>query len=131
MVINYSQSDLKNFFFELWNFGNAHLAEKHKLQLIWNREKLCDQIINLNAFFFFLLTGASWYYHTIYLVFTYFASFTDYEDDIFEGISNLHVQGSKLGGKINKFDRKSFKKLNSTEFTELMEFVFSRSAINC
>ena len=39
-----------------------------------------NQIFNLNAFF--LLTGATWYYHTIYLVFTYFASFTDYEDGI-------------------------------------------------
>ncbi len=36
-------------------------------------------------------------------MFTYFASFTDYEDDIFEVISNLHVQGSKFGGKIYKF----------------------------
>ena len=34
------------------------------------------------------------------LVFTYFASFTDYEDDIFEVISNWHVQGSKFGDKI-------------------------------
>ena len=62
----------------------------------------------------------------IYLVFKYFALFTDYEDDYFEVISNLHVQGSKVGGKINKFGGRSFKKLNSTEF---MEFVFSRSAV--
>ena len=61
-----------------------------------------NQIFNLNAFFFFLLTGATWYYHTIYLVFTYFASFTDYEDDIFEVIFNLHVQGSKFGRKFDK-----------------------------
>ena len=82
-----------------------------------------NEIFNLNAFFFFLLTGATWYYHTIYLVFTYFALFTDYEDDIFEVISNLHVQGSKFGGKMTKFGGKSFKMLNSTEF---IEFVFSR-----
>ena len=43
-----------------------------------------NQIFNLNAFFFFLLTGATWYYLTIYLVFTYFESFIDYEDDIFK-----------------------------------------------
>ena len=55
---------------------------------------------NLNAFFCFLFTGATLYYHTIYLVFRYFASFTDYEDDIFKVISNMHVQGSKFGGKI-------------------------------
>ena len=58
------------------------------------------QIFNLTAFFFFPLTGATWYYHTIYLVFTYFASFTDH---IYEVISNLHVQEFKFGGKINKF----------------------------
>ena len=68
--------------------------------------KCVNQKFNLNAFFFFLLTGATWYYHTIYLVVTYFASFTDYEDDIFEVISNLHVQGSKFGGKINKYGGK-------------------------
>ena len=49
-----------------------------------------------------------------------------YEDAIFEVVSNLHVQGSKFGGKINKFGGKSFEKLNSTEF---MEFVFSKSAM--
>ena len=49
---------------------------------------------------------ATWYYHTICIVFTYFASFTGYEYDIFEVISKLKVQGSKFGGK-------SFKK-NST-----------------
>ena len=52
--------------------------------------------------------------------------FTDYEDDICEDIYNLHVHGSKSGGKIYKFGGKSFKKLNSTEF---MEFVFSKSEV--
>ena len=52
-------------------------------------------------------------------VFIYFALFTDYEDDIFDVISNLHVQGSKFG-------RTSKMKLNSTEF---MEFVFSKSVL--
>ena len=63
---------------------------------------------------FSLLTDATWYYHTIYLVFTYFALFTDYEDDMFKVIYNLNVQESKFGGKIAKFGGKYFKKLNST-----------------
>ena len=61
-----------------------------------------------------------------YWVFTYFASFTYYEDDIIEVISNFHIQGVKIGGKKNKFGRKSFKKLN---FAEFMEFIFSKSDI--
>ena len=73
--------------------------------------------------FFFLLTGATCYHHAIYIVLTYFASFTGYGDDIFEGISNLHVQGSKFGGKLEKFGGKPLKKLNAAEF---MEFVFSQ-----
>ena len=42
------------------------------------------------------------------IVFPYFASFTGYEDDIFEVISNMHVQGSKFGGKFDKFGGKHF-----------------------
>ena len=63
--------------------------------------------------FFFLFTCATWYYHTICLVITYLASFSDYEDDIFEAVSksNWHVQGFKFGGKIYKFGGKSFKKI--------------------
>ena len=61
---------------------------------------------------------------TVHKLFTHFASFTGYEDDILEVSSNLHVQESKFGGKIYKFGGKYFKKLNSTEF---MEFVFSKS----
>ena len=67
------------------------------------------------------LTGATWYYHTIYLLFDYFASFTDYGNDIFEVISNLHVQRSNFGEKSNKCGGKSKQKLSTTEF---MEFVF-------
>ena len=38
---------------------------------------------------------------------------------IFFNFYNLHFQGFKLGEKINKFGKKSFKKkLNSTEFME-------------
>ena len=83
-----------------------------------------NQIFNKKSLFFFFLTAAIWYYHAIYIVLKYFAWFTGYENDIFEVISNLDVQGSKFGGKVNKFGGKSKKKLNSTEF---MEFVFSRS----
>ena len=43
------------------------------------------------------------YYHAIYIIFTYFASFTGDEDEIFEVISDLHVQESKFGRKIYKF----------------------------
>ena len=74
----------------------------------------------LNALFFSLLRGATWYNNAIYLLFTYSVPFIGYEDDILEVISNLHVQGAKCGKKKN-FDGKSFKKLNSVEF---MEFVF-------
>ena len=70
------------------------------------------------------MTGATGYYYAIYIVFTYFASFTSYEDEILEVISNLYVLESKFGGKNYKFGGKSFKKLNSAEF---MEFVFSKS----
>ena len=59
-----------------------------------------NKIFNPNALFFFLLTGATWYYHAIYIVFTYFASFTGYKDDILKVISNLQVQESKFGGEI-------------------------------
>ena len=41
-------------------------------------------------------------------------------------ISNWHVKGSKFGRKIYKFGVKSFKKLYSTEF---MELVFSKSDV--
>ena len=61
------------------------------------------------------------------IVFTYCASFTGYEDGILEVVSNLHIQESKFGGKINKFGGKSFKKLNSAEF---MELIFSKSAFD-
>ena len=62
-----------------------------------SRQNSKNQIFNPCVFFFFLLTGATWYYHAIYKVLTYFASFTGYEDDIFEVILNLHVQWSKFG----------------------------------
>ena len=45
------------------------------------------------------------------IIFTCFALFTDYEDDNFEIISNLHIQGSKFGEKINKFGGKSKNKI--------------------
>ena len=71
-----------------------------------------NKLFNTNAIFFFLLTGATWCYHAIYIVFTYFESFTGYEDDILKVISSLQVQESKFGGKIYKFGEKSFKTMN-------------------
>ena len=53
-----------------------------------------------------------YYLHIIYI----FASFTCYENFIFEVISNFHFQESKFGRKIDKFGGKSFKKLNPAEF---------------
>ena len=41
-----------------------------------------NQIFNPCSFFFFFFTGATWYYHAVYSVFTYFASFTGYTNDI-------------------------------------------------
>ena len=73
-----------------------------------SQQNSVNQMFNPCELFFFLLTGATWYYHAIYIVFTYFASFTGYEDDIFEFISDLHVQGSKFGGKFDKLSGKSF-----------------------
>ena len=64
-----------------------------------SQQNSSNQIFNQNAFFFFLLTGATWYYLTIYIVFTYFASYTGCEDDIFEVISNLNIQGSTFSQK--------------------------------
>ena len=79
------------------NIGQKKGVNYDKFEIATNCVK---QTFNLNAFSFFLFTGATWYYHTICLVITYFASFTDYEDDIFQVISNWHVQRSKFGQKI-------------------------------
>ena len=89
----------KEIFGKLCNFWNTDLAED-----------FVNQIFDPWAFFFFLLTGATWYYYAIYVVFTYFASYTGYENDICEVISNLHVQGWKFGGKFEKCGGKSFSK---------------------
>ena len=53
------------------------------------------------------------------MVFTYFASFTGYENDIFEVISYLHVQGAKFGGKWTNLAEIQ-KKLNFAEFIETL-----------
>ena len=119
----------KTFFFKLWNFGNTDLAEKEcKIQKNLNRNKTAYiNYLNQMPFFFFFLTDATLYYHAIDIVFTFFESFTGYEDDILEVSSHFHVQESKFGGKIDKFGGKSFKKVNSTEF---IKFVFSKSVSN-
>ena len=104
---------------QIWRKKNP--VNYDKLEL-WQNS--VNQIFNPHAFLFFLLTGATWYYHAIYLVFTYVLSFTGCEYDIFEVISNLHRQGYNFGGKFDKFSGKPFRKLNSAEF---MEFIFSKS----
>ena len=90
----------KSIFWWALNFGNTHLLKKtqnyHQFKIAKNS---VNQIFNPHAFFFFLLTGSTWYYHAIYIVLKCFASFTGYEDDIFEGISNFNIQGCKFGGK--------------------------------
>ena len=95
---------------EIWEyrFGgkNAYITTNVK-----SRQNSVNQIFNPYACLFFLLTGATCYYHDIYIVFKYFASFTGYTDNIFEVISNLHVQGSKFGGKFDKLCGKSLKKI--------------------
>ena len=62
-----------------------------------SQQNSVNQIFNPNAYFFSFFTGALCYSHAIYIVLKYFASFTGYEDDIFEGISNLNFQESKFG----------------------------------
>ena len=83
-----------------YRFGGKNLEITTNLKL---QQNSVNQIFNLNAFFFFPLTGGIVHYYTIYLLFTYFELFTDYEDDICQVTSNLHVQGSKFGQKIYKF----------------------------
>ena len=61
--------------------------------------------IYTNAFLFYLLTGAAWYYHAIYIVLTFLETFTGYEDYVLKGNSNLCVQRSKFGWEIYKFCR--------------------------
>ena len=94
----------KFFFGEFWKYryGGKKCVNYEKFKS-WQNS--VNQIFNPHALFFFLLTGATWYYHAIYIVITYSASFTGYEDDIFEIISNMHVQVSKFGGKFDKFGR--------------------------
>ena len=45
------------------------------------------QKLKLNALFFNISTGATWYYHATFMVISDFELFTDYEDDIFKEIS--------------------------------------------
>ena len=88
----------ENFGIQIWQEKNLLITTNLKL-----RQNSLNQIFNPCAFFFFLLTCSRRYYHATYIVFTYFASFTGYQDDIFEVIFNLHVQVSKFGGTFDKF----------------------------
>ena len=65
--------------------------------------------------------------HAIYIVFTYFASFKDYEDDIFEVFFLIcKLKDPKLARKWTNFVGE--KKINYAEF---MELVYSKSAHMC
>ena len=108
-----SKTDLEKPFFVNSEILGMHIRRKkcinyNKFEIATN---CVNEIFNLDAYLFFLFPGAKWYYHIIYIVFTCFALFTDYKDDIFKVISNLNVQGYKSGGKIYKFGGKSLKKL--------------------
>ena len=59
-------------FWEYW-FGGKSLLIKTNLKL---QQDCVNQLSNQNAFFLFLLTGGTSYYHDIHIVFTYFSSFT-------------------------------------------------------
>ena len=64
--------------------------------------------IKTNVFFFFISTGATWYYHAIFVVIIYFELFTDYEDDIFKVIFNLHIQLEMWGSKSSESKQNMF-----------------------
>ena len=59
----------------------------YQIPLITTKLKLWQEcvnhIFNPSAFFFFLWTGATWYYHAIYIVLPQFASVTGCEDGTF------------------------------------------------
>ena len=83
-------------------FGGKKCVNYDKIEIA---QDCLNQIFNPNAFF---LTGATWYYYAIYIVFTYFAPFTGYEYDFFEVICKFHVQRCKFGRKSKKIGWKSF-----------------------
>ena len=106
-----SKTDLEKTFFVNSEILGMHIW-RGKKRVNYNKFEIAtncvNEIFNLNACLFFIFTGSKRYNHTIYIVFTCFALFIDYKDDNFKVISNLHVQGSKFGGKIYKFGKKSF-----------------------
>ena len=108
----WGQTRKKTIFCELWILGiQKWLRRKKRVQITTNlksRQNSINQMFTPCAFFFFLLKGATWHYHAIYIASTHFASFTGYGDDIFEVISNLPFERFKFGWKFDKFGRKSF-----------------------
>ena len=57
-------------------------------------------MFKLNAFLFFISTGATWLYHSTYIAFSYLEIFTDYEDDIFVVAAIGPAQGTFQQKKI-------------------------------
>ena len=68
----------------------------------WVNEKgACKTAMAKAGLFFFISTGATWYYHATCIEFSYFELFTDYEDDILKVISNRHIQLEMWGSKFD------------------------------
>ena len=67
------------------NAANLRIKICRKKCVNYDKIEIAQDCVNLifnpDAFLFFLLTGAIWCFHAIYVVFTYFASFTGQEDD--------------------------------------------------
>ena len=88
---------------DLWiRIGRKKCVNYNKIE---NAQDCVNQVFNPTHI---LLAGATWYYYTIYILFTYFAAFTCYEISIVEVNSNLHVQRCKFDRKIYKFKGKYF-----------------------
>ena len=66
------------------------------------------QVFKLNAFFFIIPTGATWYNHATFMIISFFEIFTDYEDDTFKVISKLHIKLEMWGSKYGESKQNMF-----------------------
>ena len=82
--------------------------------LKWQQNRV-NKIFNPTAFFFIRLDDIT----NIYIVFTYFASFTGYTDDIFKVFFYLHIHGSNIGRKMDQDGGKSKKNWTSRSLWSL------------
>ena len=74
-----------------------------------SQQNSVNQIFD-HVHFSLLLTGAKRYYHAICIVFTHFASFTGYEDDIFEVILICMFTDPNLAEDLKNLPENLFKK---------------------